>query len=167
MESKSIYEQIKSGKTPDELRKILENEISKAQAKISNETNALDDARLKMIQAVAQYGSLLGIYDEPYTQEDIQRLYNIVKASEKDLKQTITKVEALFKIFNIDNPLTKYAAAGQSHNGCDSKICTCGKTHDLGINSAIDTMVNNIVTTEQLDATVDKILENFKELYKD
>ena len=62
MNSKSIYDELKSGKSAEELRKIFEKEIDAAQTKIkSEEDTSLTKARINLVHAIVTYLQTLDI----------------------------------------------------------------------------------------------------------
>ena len=83
----NIYEIMKSGKTPDEVRAIVEKEIKSAQVIIEKEQAAkkeeIKEARTNLVNAFEDY--YLALTGKWFNSEEYDSLERIIKETEKEI----------------------------------------------------------------------------------
>ena len=144
--SKSIYDELKAGKSAEELRKILEKEIAEAQNKIkSEEDTSLTKARINLVHAIVTYLQALDIINESISEEKIKNVCDLLQEEEADLKDALKQLKMFAKIINFDALDKLFEEDVKCSCECKSKPSTKFKS------------------TSDIDA----ILDAFKEIYKD
>lgn len=91
----NIYEIMKSGKTPDEVRAIVEKEIKSAQVIIEKEQAAkkeeIKEARTNLVNAFEDY--YLALTGKWFNSEEYDSLERILKETEKEIVTVQTWLE--------------------------------------------------------------------------
>lgn len=146
MNSKSIYDELKSGKSAEELRKIFEKEIDAAQTKIkSEEDTSLTKARINLVHAIVTYLQALEIINESVSEEKIKDICDLLQEEEADLKDALKQLKMFAKIINFD-------AIDKLFEEDTKCSCECKTKPSTKFKSTSD---------------IDTILDAFKEMYKD
>ena len=144
--SKSIYDELKAGKSVDELRKIFEKEIDAAQTKIaSEEDTSLTKARINLVNAIVTYLQALDIINESISAEKVNDICELLREEEADLKDSLKQLKMLAKFINFD----AFDELFKEDTKCS---CECKSKPSAKFKSTSD---------------IDSILDAFKELYKD
>ena len=146
MNSKSIYDELKSGRSAEELRKIFEKEIDAAQTKIkSEEDTSLTKARINLVHAIVTYLQALDIINESFSEEKIKDICDLLQEEEADLKDALKQLKMFAKIINFD-------ALDKLFEEDIKCSCDCKTKPSTKFKSTSD---------------IDTILDAFKEMYKD